>query len=132
MWIEWKEARVLMCQAGKDSMVRVIPGFQLIEDKEWNRMRSALVEKIKTGAIVEIGAKVIPDQKGPGGKPMPDAYEGTNFNDLSVKQQDEIISGCYSVEQLNALRQTAKESTRIAIANQIDSIEKNKIKKPKK
>lgn len=123
MWINWKPARLLsLATADKDRLLKLVPGVQLVSDADWNFIRPAIADKIKRGDIVAYGESIKTDRKGEKGVSLPDLYVGTDFKDFSVEQQDELIRECLSVDCLRSLRESAPESVRILIANQIEKM----------
>lgn len=113
MIVYWKPER--LNYISKD--VLLVPGYNDIDDKIWDEIKSSLKNHIKSGNIKIVSKEVTKDNK--------KINVSVEFKDLPVDKQRELISKTNTIEILTKWRNSVTDSEiRVLIIDQIDQIKK--------
>lgn len=133
VYIQNRDTRVAGAKAHKGGVVvasvKFLPGNNIVKADDYNKVRVHLEDKLKSKSLVEL--HVEKKESGKDGKDI--KYVSIPFSQLKPEQAEELVTKAYNTKQLAMLKkQESRDAVRVAIAEQIEQIEKFKAKATKK
>lgn len=122
MIVENTKIGLIGATVDQSTTLSLLPGVMEFKDEHWEVVRSSMLDKIEKGIVIEHFAK-IEKEKDKDGKEIV-KIKATPFASLSANDQEILIKKCYSVPQLESWKSVCKESSRIALSNQIEKMTK--------
>jgi hypothetical protein len=105
----------------------ILPGFNDIEDKDWEGIKNQLLDKIKSGDI-RVVEEEVEKKVEVNGKIKTKKYTAKQFANLSANKALEVVAEAWDLKTLEKWRgEESRDEIRAALAEQIE-----KVKNPKK
>lgn len=110
MIINFRKARCLVAARKSQGSLTIVPGVNILEDKDWEDIKDSLKDRTGEGKDITTVVKV---SKGPGGK---DVVTPVKVNELDPTQAETLIQ---SVASLDVIKKWLKLDSRDGVRAQL-------------